>query len=89
MFRRDRQEAFQGRKDINTCKTGGNPGHVHIFCQKSRIYFGRHHSEPFSSNGSSLKGRASSSAQTEEEAVYRVWEERERDNDAELHPPGT
>ncbi len=74
------------RKHTNSCKSRGSSGHMHIFCQKSRIYFGRHHSEPFSANSSSLKGRASALAQEKEEAVCLVSEK--RDNDAELHQPG-
>lgn len=67
----------KGRKHNNSCESRGNPGHMNIFCQKSRIYFGRHHSEPFSSNGFSLKGRASFLAQKGRGCLYCLGGERQ------------
>lgn len=56
---------------------------MHIFCQMRRIYFGRLHSEPFSSNGSSQRTNCLSWHRTQKEEAVCLVEKRERDNDTE------
>lgn len=38
---------LRAKEHLMRCTARGNPGRVHNFCRKSRIYFGRRHFEPF------------------------------------------